>query len=137
MKKRYIKPVLGFTKNTSKVDGADLGFLPEGELHDIVQRSREWEEERAYRTNPDVVVRQIGDEWVLVPTGELAELTNSMITINEFCYFLWHQFEQTASLRQVLQAAREEYNDPNRLLEVEVRNFVHDYHHINLLNEIK
>ena len=60
-----------------------------------------------------------------------------MISLNEMAHFLWAQFKEAATMQQVLQHAREEFNDPHHALEIEVRNFVYEYLYNHLLFEVK
>ena len=136
-KQPYKRPILGFVPNTIGVQALELMELPDDRMRTLVQQGYAADDERVYRANPDVVTRQIGDEWVLVPTGELAELSNGMITLNTFSYFLWQQFQQPASQGSVLAAAKAEYDDPQGLMETEVRNFVRYGYYTRLLLEEK
>ena len=43
------------------------------------------------RLNGDYILRQIGDDYIIVPVGKTALNFNGMITVNEVGAFLWEQ----------------------------------------------
>jgi len=133
MGKAFGAPTLRYVYNVSDIPSAELAGLSDEALLKLYRQCLEHNDDLLFQVNPEVVVRQVGDEWVLVPTGNLAQLNNGMITINSTSYFLWKQFEKPNSIRRVLQAARAEYDDPLNLLETEIRNFVDGYLNMRLL----
>ena len=49
------------------------------------------------KKNPDLILRNIAGECVLIPTGELAAKFNGMITLNTTAKFIWEHMEEVAS----------------------------------------
>ena len=134
MKRGYFKPIFLIipTKESVKADA-----LKDNELSTYYKDFKSTQESRVFLQNPNLIERQIGDEWLLVPTGEFAQQWNGMISLNEMAHYLWTQFKKPTSMGEVLQNALEEYNDPNNSLELEVRNFVYEYLYNHLLFEVK
>ena len=134
MKRGYFKPIFLIipTKESVKADA-----LKDNELSTYYEEFKSTQESRVFLQNPNLIERQIGDEWLLVPTGEFAQQWNGMISLNEMAHFLWAQFKKPTSMGEVLQNALEEYNDPNNSLELEVRNFVYEYLYNHLLFEVE
>ena len=134
MKKGYFKPIFLIipTKESVKADA-----LKDNELSTYYEEFKSTQESRVFLQNPNLIERQIGDEWLLVPTGEFAQQWNGMISLNEMAHYLWAQFKKPTSMGEVLQNALEEYNDPNNSLELEVRNFVYEYLYNHLLFEVE
>ena len=133
MKRGYFKPIFLIipTKESVKADA-----LKDNELSTFYKEFKSTQESRVFLQNPNLIERQIGDEWLLVPTGEFAQQWNGMISLNEMAHYLWTQFKKPTSMGEVLQNALEEYNDPNNSLELEVRNFVYEYLYNHLLFEV-
>lgn len=133
MKRGYFKPIFLIipTKESVKADA-----LKDNELSTYYKDFKSTQESRVFLQNPNLIERQIGDEWLLVPTGEFAQQWNGMISLNEMAHYLWAQFKKPTSMGEVLQNALEEYNDPNNSLELEVRNFVYEYLYNHLLFEV-
>lgn len=134
MKRGYFKPIFLIipTKESVKADA-----LKDNELSTYYEEFKSTQESRVFLQNPNLIERQIGDEWLLVPTGEFAQQWNGMISLNEMAHYLWAQFKKPTSMGEVLQNALEEYNDPNNSLELEVRNFVYEYLYNHLLFEVE
>ena len=134
MKRGYFKPIFLIipTKESVKADA-----LKDNELSTYYKAFKSTQESRVFLQNPNLIERQIGDEWLLVPTGEFAQQWNGMISLNEMAHYLWTQFKKPTSMGEVLQNALEEYNDPHHALEIEVRNFVYEYLYNHLLFEVK
>ena len=134
MKRGYFKPIFLIipTKESVKADA-----LKDNELSTYYKDFKSTQESRVFLQNPNLIERQIGDEWLLVPTGEFAQQWNGMISLNEMAHYLWTQFKKPTSMGEVLQNALEEYNDPHHALEIEVRNFVYEYLYNHLLFEVK
>lgn len=134
MKRGYFKPIFLIipTEESVKADA-----LKDNELSTYYKDFKSTQESRVFLQNPNLIERQIGDEWLLVPTGEFAQQWNGMISLNEMAHYLWAQFKKPTSMGEVLQNALEEYNDPNNSLELEVRNFVYEYLYNHLLFEVE
>lgn len=134
MKRGYFKPIFLIipTKESVKADA-----LKDNGLSTYYEEFKSTQESRVFLQNPNLIERQIGDEWLLVPTGEFAQQWNGMISLNEMAHYLWTQFKKPTSMGEVLQNALEEYNDPNNSLELEVRNFVYEYLYNHLLFEVE
>ncbi len=133
MKRGYFKPIFLIipTEESVKADA-----LKDNELSTFYKEFKSTQESRVFLQNPNLIERQIGDEWLLVPTGEFAQQWNGMISLNEMAHYLWAQFKKPTSMGEVLQNAQNEYNDPNNSLELEVRNFVYEYLYNHLLFEV-
>lgn len=125
-----------FVPMVGGVDMETLAQQPSEVLADILQRCRRAEEEKVYQANPDVIVREVGDEWILVPTGSFAQDFNGMISFNEYSHFTWEQFQQPTSLGHVLDVARKVFEDEHSLLDMEIRNLINDFVRVGLLREV-
>ncbi len=132
MKSVFTKPVAHFIPLAEGVNATTLSLLSLEKLTEVVCRCKEAEAQRIYHTNPDVIVREIGDQWVLVPTGNLAQQFNGMISLNIFSHFVWQQFEKPHKAADVLQAARTQFDDPEHMLDVQVRKLISDFARMGL-----
>ena len=98
---------------------------------------------RLFTANPDFLLREIGGEAVLVPVGEagvfensvIGVFENSVISLNDTCRFLWQQFQTPRSVEDVIAAAKEEYDDPDGVMEQGIHQFVKEYLQYGLLKE--
>ena len=94
------------------------------------------EEKLVFKANPDFVVRQIGDEFLLVPTGKFAQDFNGMISLNETGHYLIERFATPTTLGEVLNQAAQEFDDPEHQLSHDIRYTVRLYLHYGLLQEV-
>lgn len=133
MKRPYQKPLMGKVPNMGDLPVKTLATLPQEEWEVYMQKSKEVEYTKVYRTNPNVSLRQIGDEWILIFVSDVADYANGVLSINEISHFLWEQFTTPSTIPQVLAKARKVYADPNNCMEMEIRNFVYEYVKSNLI----
>ena len=88
-----------------------------------------------YVTTSDFILRQIGGESVLVPIGDAGDLENSMISLNDTFAFIIRQFESPHSVTEVIAAARNEYEDPDGLLEKHITEVTQELLARNIIKE--
>lgn len=120
-----------------EVDATTLATLTDEELALVLHRGLKEEDSWVFMVNPDLILRQIGDEWMLVPTGEFAQHFNGMISQNEFSHFIWNQFTEPHSIGEVLSAVREEFEDDEGNMDIEVRHQIEDFARMGLILEKK
>ena len=61
------------------------------------------------RINPNFVLRQLADTWVVLPLAAETVDFNGMITLNESGVLLWKTLEQGADVLSLVAALRGEY----------------------------
>ncbi|MBR1742603.1 MAG: PqqD family protein [Lachnospiraceae bacterium] len=83
--------------------------------------------EPKYQTQPEFILREIGNETVLVPVGVTGELENCMISLNETYGFLWKQFQEPCTVSKAIENARDRYEDPEGLMERQIREAVEEF----------
>ena len=76
------------------------------------------------KRNPEFVIRQVADRFVIVPVGTAAEKFSGMITINATGKFLWDLLENEKSLESLAQALVEEYEIDMELALKDVKTFL-------------
>lgn len=126
-----------FRNMDDAVRGTEMSGWDDCRLAERLNACRQAEDNSSFQANPDIVERQVGDEWLLVPVGKFAEANNCMISLNGTSHFLWSQFKNANKIENVLQATRDEYEDEDSTLELEVREFVRDYVGLQLLLECR
>lgn len=136
MKRKYRKPKLYSLPNMGGLSNSELISLSNEEFARYVQKSKEVEYAKVYKANPNLIMRKVGDECVLVPTNFEIDI-NALITLNPTAEFLWKQFETPSTIPQVLAKAREAHDDEDGSMENEIRCFVNDYVQYNFITEEK
>lgn len=136
MKRIYRKPKLYILPNMGSLSNAQLIPLSDNEFALYMQKSKEIEYAKVYKANPNLIMRKVGDECVLVPTNFEIDI-NALITLNPTAEFLWGQFQIPSTIPQVLAKAKEAFDDENGSMEYEIRGFVNDYVQYNFITEEK
>ncbi len=80
-----------------------------------------------YIVSPDFILREIGDEAVLIPVGDVGELENSVVSLNSTYLFLYKQFIIPKTVDEVIDAAKENYEDPDGVMEEQIRGAVGEF----------
>ena len=131
-----MKPVLHIVPLPAGTDATVLSQFSVDQLQQVYAQGKELENGVVLRAHPDIIEREIGDEWILVPTGDLAQHFNGMVSLNEFGHFIWQLFAEPCCIGQVLQTARELYDDPNHMQDIEIRSFIMEYVQMGLLKVV-
>ena len=137
MKQAFGRPIAHVVPLAKGIDARTLAELPDQELAQVWHACRQSEDDRVFQVNPDVIPREIGDEWMLVPTGTLAQTFNGMISLNATSHFVWNQFAEPHSIAEVMQAVHAEYEDATHIMDLEVHRLIEDYANMGLLIEKK
>lgn len=87
-----------------------------------------------YQTNPDFVLRKISGEAVLVPTGD-TRFGNSMISVNASYAYLWELFAEPITIPEVLEKAKEDFEDPSGEMEHNILSFIAESLHYGMIIE--
>ena len=120
-----------------EVEATTLATLTDEELAQVLQCGLKEEDSWVFMVNPDLICREIGDEWMLVPTGEFAQHFNGMISQNEFSHFIWNQFTESRSIGEVLHAVHAEFEEDSSTMDIEVRHQIEDFVRMGLILEKK
>ena len=137
MKRVFYKPVMHFIPLIEGMRASSLSRFSDDELKEVLFLCRKQEEKRIYQISNDVIKRQVGDEWILVPTGALAQKFNGMVSLSETGNFIWEQLQKPISLGQLLEIVQTEFSNRSDIIDIETRNFVSDYHQLGFLRELK
>ncbi|MBO7553980.1 MAG: hypothetical protein J6T82_08120, partial [Bacteroidaceae bacterium] len=71
MKRVFNKPVWYYIP-VEGVEPTTLASLSDEELLQVLERSKQREDQKVYQVNPNFIMTQVADEWLVVPTGEMA-----------------------------------------------------------------
>ena len=136
MKRVFNKPVWYYIP-VEGVEPTTLASLSDEELLRVLEQGKQREDQKVYQVNPNFIMTQVADEWLVVPTGEMAQQFNGMMSLNASSRFVWEQFQTPNSICQVLQALKERYEGNAGDMEVELRQFVSRCLAYKILEEVK
>lgn len=134
MKRLYKTPKLYQFPNMGKLSSKQLSLLSDKELTQYIEQSKGIEYTKVYKANPNIVMREVDGDCLLIPTGNDIAI-NGLITLNPIAQFLWQQFQTPSTIPEVLAKAKEKYDDEEGCMEQEIRCFVNDYIGINFIME--
>ena len=81
----------------------------------------------------EYVLRQIGDDYIIVPVGKAALSFNGMITVNETGAFLWEQLVEGTSKEELLRTMVETYEVTQEEAERDIEEFLDILHKNDIL----
>ncbi len=134
MKLLYKIPKLYHFPNKGKLPSYQLSLLSDEELVQYIRQSKEIEYAKVYKANPNVVMREVDGDCLLIPTGNDIAI-NGLITLNPIAQFLWQQFQTPSTIPEVLAKAKEKYDDEEGCMERDIRCFVYGYNRLNFIME--
>ncbi|MEQ3145306.1 PqqD family protein [Phocaeicola coprocola] len=134
MKKTYKKPQICFFPNMGNIQEDHLFLLSDEKLTQYIQTSKEVEYTKVYKANPNIIMREVDGDCILIPTSNDVAI-NGLITLNPIAQFLWKQFQTPSTIPEVLAKAREKYDDEDGCMEQDIRGFVNGYVRINFIME--
>lgn len=86
-------------------------------------------DEKVYKIKEGYIVRNILDEYIIVPIGEAASDDTYVMSVNESGHFLWSLLESGATVELLLEKMLEEYEVDEETAQNDINKFV------TLLNE--
>lgn len=81
------------------------------------------------------LLRQIAEDYVIIPTGKTALEFNGMITVNEQGAFLWQQLLSETTEEQLVDALLEDYETDRLTAQADVKDFLNILRHCKILSE--
>lgn len=85
------------------------------------------------KLDKEYVLRQIGDDYVIVPVGKAVLSFNGMITVNETGAFLWEQLVKGTSKEGLLETLMETYEVTQEEAERDIDEFLDVLYKNNIL----
>ena len=76
------------------------------------------------RIDKEYVLRQIGDDYIIVPVGKSVLSFNGMITVNETGAFLWEQLVKGTNKEELLRTMVETYEVTQEEAERDIDEFL-------------
>ena len=76
------------------------------------------------RKNPELILRRIAGETVLIPTGSFAAAFNGIIHLNGPAAFIWAQMERAKSREELAQSLFDRYEIDEETARKDVNGFL-------------
>lgn len=133
----YQKPRFHFVPYINNLTNREIASKSETELVELINKTKHSDNAKLYKINDDYLLREIGDEAVLVPVGSGSEQMNGMIVLNETFQFVWKQFQKPYTIYDVILEAKLNYEDEDGKIEKDIRRLVNESLKFGLLKEEK
>ena len=87
------------------------------------------------KKNPELILRNVAGEAVLIPTGSFASKFNGMISLNGPAAFIWEQMESVNSREELVQKMLERYDVDEKTAQSDVNGFLDTAIHVGFAAE--
>ena len=74
-----------------------------------------------YQANPNLILREIAGENILIPVGEIAVNVHGMISLTESGLLLWQKLQQTCTETELVDCLLGEYEIDRETASADVR----------------
>lgn len=81
----------------------------------------------------EYILREIADDYIIVPVGKAALEFNGMITVNETGAFLWNQLTKGTTKEELVHAMLEEYEVSEDEARIDIEEFLQLLQENNIL----
>ena len=88
-----------------------------------------------YQANPDFLMREIGQDFLLVPVNHTGVFENSMLSLNESCGFLWKFFQTPHTVQEAIEEVKQNFSGDEETIAADVQAFIREYVKFDLLIE--
>lgn len=82
------------------------------------------------KKNPELIMRNIAGETVLIPTGSFAGKFNGMISLNGVAAFIWEQMDQVENREELVRLILERYEIDEETARKDVNGFLDTAIHV-------
>ena len=76
------------------------------------------------RIQKDFIMREIGGDHIIIPTGKSALEFNGLITVNEVGVFLWGLLQQDVSMEDLVHGLLSEYEVEEEVAREDIQEFL-------------
>ena len=78
-------------------------------LYSVIQKQKYLEEEKDMKANPGFILRNVVDEYILMPTGDNIGKFNGTVLLNEVSALVWEKLQDPISREDLLKAILDEF----------------------------
>lgn len=79
------------------------------------------------------VLRQIADQWMAVPIGDMVEKVHGLIALNDTAAEIWKILQENHTEQEVVELLKKEYDEEMLTLEENVQSFISELKKQDLL----
>ncbi|MFQ6793987.1 MAG: PqqD family protein [Thomasclavelia sp.] len=94
-------------------------------------------EEIKYQINPNFLLRQVAEEYIIVPIEASGDMANAIMAPNETAVFIWQAFQQPRTISEVVTMILDKYDAPKDVIENSVNRFVSESSNLDILQKVQ
>ena len=87
-----------------------------------------------YSKNPDVVFRQIADEYILVPIRQKVVDLKSIYTLNDVAAFVWQQIDGKKDLETIKRQVLDGFDADSALVDIDLKEILLQWESLGLIH---
>lgn len=87
------------------------------------------------RVNKNYILRQVADEYILIPVGQAALNTKGLISLSESGYLLYERMQENCDAKDLVQLLCSEYDVSEEEAASDVEEFLGQMRTIGMLEE--
>lgn len=87
------------------------------------------------KINSDFMLRKIADDYIIVPTGNAAQIFNGMITVNEVAAFIWESVDECGDVESITNKLLKEFDIDEETARKDVESFTSELIEIGMIVE--
>ncbi|MFH0940412.1 MAG: PqqD family protein [Candidatus Omnitrophota bacterium] len=87
-----------------------------------------------YSKNPDVVFRQIADEYILVPIRQKVVDLKSIYTLNDVAAFVWQQIDGKKDLETIKRQVLDGFDADPALVDIDLKEILLQWESLGLIH---
>lgn len=76
------------------------------------------------RVSKDYILRRIGEDFVIMPSGQAPKRFGGLITVNEVGVSIWNLLQQDVTVRDILNGILDEYEVEEDVAEEDILEFL-------------
>lgn len=81
-------------------------------------------ERRSMKVDKEFVLREIGGDYIIIPTGNTVLTFNGLITVNEVGVFIWKMLQKDVTFDELVQGILREYDVEESVAREDIREFL-------------
>lgn len=76
------------------------------------------------KVDKEFVLREIGGDYIIIPTGNTVLTFNGLITVNEVGVFIWKMLQKDVTFDELVQGILREYDVEESVAREDIREFL-------------
>ncbi len=85
------------------------------------------------KRSDEFVLRNVADEYMLIPIGEMSAKHNGIISLNPVSLLLWEKLSGDVSKEDLIEAVLEKFDAPREVISVDIDQFLDQLRQMDMI----